>query len=225
MTVPSAKSAPMPFSNDDPKRHRMMLIAGIGGAALGVALAVLLIFHPWQRTSVPRLNDEPAKLAQFAASPNFNKVPFDQRAVYMEMMDKKKTQITAAYTAGTISDDEYRKTLEAAYFGKRLDEMKKYYAKPAGPARDAYLETLIAKSDKKHENLKRNATAKQEKKQEQIPRDDSEDEAELNSWPPAVRAQFETFRQALAAKKKTHKEAQAAKGQSQSPSTVPSSGK
>jgi len=225
MTAPSAQStartAAMPFGKDDPKRKRMVLIAGIGGAALGVAVAVLLIFRPWQRSGIPRLNDEPAKLARFVGSEKFDKLPFDQREVYMKMMDRKKTQITAAYAAGSIGDDDYRKTLDAAYFGKRLDEMKKYFSKPAGPEREAYLDTLMAKTDKKHEAIARNPSAKQEKKQEQIPRDDSDDEAEMNSWPPAVRAQFETFRQALAEKKKHHRDALAAKEQKSSPATAP----
>ena len=225
-TKPTATAtAPMPFSTDDPKHRRVALIAGIGGAALGVALAVLLIFRPWQRSSIPRLNDEPASLARFAASPNFAKLPFDQREAYMKMMDKKKTQITAAYSAGTIDDDEYRKTLEAAHLGKRLDEMKKYFSKPAGAARDAYLDKLLAKEDKKHENLKRNPSARQEKKQEQIPRDDSDEQAEMSSWPPNVRAEYETFHQALAARKKRHKESRTEKRQSSQPAAVTPEGK
>lgn len=220
-TKPTATAtAPMPFSKDDPRRQRVALVAGVGGAALGVALAVLLIFRPWQRSAMPRLNDEPAKLARFAASPNFAKLPFDQREVYMKMMDKKKTQITAAYSAGTITDEEYSKTLESAHLGKRLDEMKKYFSKPVGAARDAYLEKLLAKEDKKHETLKRNPSAKQEKKQDQIPRDNGDEQAEMSSWPPEIRAQYETFHQALAERKKRHKEAKAEKKQRSQPAVA-----
>ena len=221
----AAGTSVMPFSKDDPKRQRMVLIAGIGGAALGVALAVLLIFRPWQRSAMPRLNGEPANLARFSASPNFARLPFDQREAYMKMMDKKKTQITAAYSAGTIDDDEYRKTLEAAHLGKRLDEMKKYYSKPAGAARDAYLDKLLAKEDKKHEALKSNPSARQEKKQEQIPRDDSDEQAEMNTWPPNVRAQYQSFKQALAERKKRRKEAKSEKKQSLQPATVTPEGR
>jgi hypothetical protein len=195
----------MPFSKDDPRRQQKILIAGIGGAALAVALAVLLIFQPWHRP-VPRFNDEPARIAQLAASSDFDKLPFSQREAYMKVMDQRKAQIEQAYAGGKLSDDEYRKALEAAHLGKLLDHMKKYYARPPGRARDAYLDRVIDKKEKKVTSLKKNPTAKKEKKADSIPRDDSEEDAEINSWPPDVRAQFLQFRQALSDHKKLHKE-------------------
>jgi hypothetical protein len=208
-STPPKPNAPqrqaMPFSDDDPKRQQKLLIAGIGGAALAVAATVLLIFQPWHRP-VPRLNDEPARIAQLASSSDFARLPFSTRETYMKVMDQKKAQIEQAYANGKLTDDEYRKALEAAHLGRLLGHMKKYYARPPGRARDAYLDKVIDKKEKKVISLKKNPTAKKEKKAEAIPRDDSEEDAEINSWPPDVRAQFLQFRQILNDRKKLHKD-------------------
>ena len=214
----------MPFSNDDPRRQQKILIAGIGGFALVVAFAVLLIFQPW-RTRVPRLNDEPARIAQLASSSDFDKLPFSQREVYMKVMDQKKAQIEQAYASGKLSDDEFRKALEAAHLGQQLDHMKKYYSHPPGRAREAYLDKIINKKEKKVTSLKKNPTLKKDKKADAIPRDDSEEDAEVNSWPADVRAQYMQFRQALADRKKLHKDLKhAAEPATQKSSTQPATG-
>lgn len=217
-----ARPAVMPFSKDDPKRQQKLLIGGVGGAALIVAIAVLLIFQPWHK-AIPRLNDEPARIAQLAASPDFAKMPFSQREVYMKVMDQKKTQIEQAYAAGKLTDDEYRKALEAAHLGRLLDHMKKYYARPPGRARDAYLDKVIDKKEKKVQSLKKNPAALKDKKAEAVPRDDSEEDVEINSWPADVRAQFAQFRQILNDRKKLHKDVKnAAKASTQNaPATEP----
>src|SRR5438309_250308 len=117
----------MPFSKEDPRRQQKLLIAGIGGAAVVIALALRFVFRPGQRPA-PRLNEEPSKVAQLLTSPDFQKMPFERREIYMKMMDKKKAQMTQAYANGQMSDADYQKVLEAAHLGKRLDEMRKYFS-------------------------------------------------------------------------------------------------
>ena len=212
--------APMPFSHDDPKRQQKILIGGIGVAALVIAAALLLIFRPWQKAEPPRLNDSPAKLAQLAGSPQFAAMPFDRREIYMKMMDQKKAQIEQAYAAGQIGDEDYRRSLEAAHLGKRLDEMKKYFSKPAGHAREAYLDKLLRKHETKQETLDKNPTARKEKKADAIPRDDVEEQKEMDSWPPEIRAQFSIFQKEYAERKKLFK--QAHPGRKKHSTTAPS---
>ena len=69
----------------------------------------------------------------------------------MKMMDSKKEEIAKAYAAGQLSLEDYQKALIAAHLGKRLDEMRKYYAKPVGPERAKYLDKLMAKKETKEE--------------------------------------------------------------------------
>jgi hypothetical protein len=207
-TPPTSPTAPtaLPFSKNDPKRQHTILVAGVGGVALIAALVLLFVFRPWQPAAPPRLNDEPAKLAQLVASPAFDKLPFDQREVYMKVIDRKKSQMTQAYSAGRITDDEYRKALQAAHLGKRLDEMHKYFSRPAGRAREAYLDKMIDKDAKQKAALSRDPTARKEKKEEKIPRDSSDEEAEINRWPPEIRAQYGQFKASLNDRRKLYKE-------------------
>ena len=195
----------MPFSKDDPKRQQKLLIGGIGAAALIVAVAVAVIFRPW-RTPVPRLNDEPYKLAQLVAGPEFQKLPFDQREIYMKMIDHKKDVISQAYNSGKITDTEYRKALEAAHLGKQLDIMKKYFERAPGHDREAYLDKVLDKKDKKQTTRKHSTDAKKEKKEQDVLRDDSEETVEISNWPSDVQAKWNVYRAALAERKKSHKE-------------------
>jgi hypothetical protein len=206
-SVPARKPQALPFGKDDPKRQQKLLLLTLGVIALAGALVLIVVFHPWHPYEPPRLDDEPFKLTQLASSPNFEKLPFEQREVYMKMMDKKKDKIEQAYTSGKLNDMEYRKALEAAYLGKRLDEMQKYFSKPPGKNRDSYLDKLLEKQDKKRQTAARNPAAKKEKKEDQIPRDRSDEDAQMNNWPPEVHAQYVQFKQALDERKKAYREA------------------
>jgi len=213
----------MPFGKDDPKRQQKLLIAGIGGVALVVALVLLFVFRPWKKPAPPRLNEEPSKLANLVGSEDFKKMPFERREVYMKMMDTKKAQIVQAYANGQLSDTEYQKALEAAHLGKQLDEMRKYYVKPVGAARVAYLDKLVTKKETKDVAVKHNATAKQEKKEQDLFKDEAALQAEINSWPPEVIAQFEQFKSALSERKKIYKSAHPSKSATKpgAPATSP----
>jgi hypothetical protein len=219
----AAGSTPMPFSHDDPKRQQKILIGGIGGAALVVAGALLLIFRPWQAHEPPRLNDTPNKLAQLAGNSQFANMPFDRREMYMKMMDRKKPQLEQAYAAGQISDEDYRKAMQAAHLGKRLDEMQKYYSKPPGHEREAYLDKILSKQETKKETLDKNPTAKKEKKADTIPRDEAEEQKEIDSWPSDIRAQFMVFEQAYKERKKLFQQTHPSKKHpATAPTTAPS---
>jgi hypothetical protein len=201
------KPVAMPFSKEDPRRQQKLLIAGIGGGALVVALTLLFVFRPWKRAEPPRLTAEPAKLGALAATPDFQKMPFEKREVYMKMMDAKKSQIIQAHASGQMSDDEYQKALQAAQLGKRLDEMNKYFARPPGAARTAYLDKIVNKKETKQQTAKHDAALKEQEKEENIWRSKTEEDAEIATWPPEVQTKYNQFREAYQERKKLYKEA------------------
>ncbi|MDB5299102.1 MAG: hypothetical protein JWO87_765 [Phycisphaerales bacterium] len=203
---PTRRPAGMPFGTEDPKRRQKLLIGGVAGVALVVALAAVFVFRPW-RPATPRLNDEPAKIAQLASGPDFEKLPFARRELYMKMLDTKKAQLAQAYAGGQLSDLDYRKSLEMAHLGKRLDEMRKYFSRPEGAERVAYLDKILAKKEAKEETIKHNPAAKQDKKERDLFRDTALRETEVNTWPAEVQSQFKEFTLALDARKKFHKAA------------------
>lgn len=197
----------LPFSDEDPRRRQKLLIGGIGGVILVVALALLFIFRPWNHG--PKLGGDPVQLGQYAASSDFRKMPFDKRELYMKMMDSKKDEISKSYAAGQLSLEDYQKALLAGHLGKRLDEMHKYFAKPVGPERVKYLDKILNKKDTKEEAAKHNPSAKEQKKEKDVLKDDAAEKAEIATWPEDVQAQYQEFHAALEDRKKLHKEVKA----------------
>src|SRR5687768_13832861 len=98
--------------------NRNVLIGG--GAAVGIALLVaLFLWKPWS-PQPPRLNEDPALIAKWAASPKLHRIPFDQQRQIMEVLDEKDKRVEEAYDQGTLSDQEYRRALQLAWYGEHL---------------------------------------------------------------------------------------------------------
>ena len=207
----------MPYGNDDPKRRQKALLVGIGGVALVAAAVVLFVVQPWKHKA-PMLGSEPAKLGQYASTPDFQKMPFEKRELYLKEMDEKKERFTKSYDDGQMSLEDYQKSMLAAHLGKELKDMRKYFAKPAGEERVKYLDKLLVKKDTKTAAVKHDPTAKEEKKEQAATKDDAAEKAEVATWPPEVQEQYQQYNAALAERKKTHKAEKAVKG---SPATAP----
>jgi len=197
----------------------MFIYAGAGAAALiALLVAGLLAWKPWQ-SGPPRLNEAPAKIASFATSGDFSKLPFDRQVVYLKQMDAKEDALVEAYRAGRMNEEEYRKSLEAAYLGRQLGRMKKYFERTPGAERDAYLDKLLVKkeSEKRGEppppKLAADGKLKQPKVDakdaadlKDLKRDDSEESTVVKSWPADVQKQWQEFHSALRARKRLPRE-------------------
>jgi hypothetical protein len=196
-------------------RKRMFLYGGAGAIAL-IALVVvaLVVWRPWQ-SGPPRLNEAPSKIASFTTSDGFAKLPFDRQWVYLKQMDAKEDALVEAYRAGRMSEEEYRKALEAAYLGRQLGRMKKYFERTPGAEREAYLDKLLTKKesekrgDKPQPKLKADGTVKAPKVDakdaedlKDLKRDDSEETAAIKSWPADVQKQWQEFHSALRTRKR-----------------------
>lgn len=216
----SSETRGVPFSLDDPERRKQLLIGGIGAVTLVVAVALLFIFHPW-RPSAPKLGGEAAKLGEYVSTPDFQKMSFEKREVYMKMMHSKKDQITKAYADGQMSLEDYQKSLLAAHLGKELDDMRKYFAKPVGAERLKYLDKLMAKKDTKEEAAAHDAAARQVKKEHETLKDAAAEKAEIATWPADIQAQYQEFHTAYEERKKSHKEEKAVTATSHTTPPIP----
>lgn len=184
----------------------MLVFAGAGAAAL-VMLIALAVWRPWT-PEPPRLNDEPYKLAQFVATPAFERLPFERQYTYMELLDKKKDDIRHAYAERKLTDNEFRQALQAAYFGDRLGKAKKYFQKPVGAQRTAYLDARIKKKQREKEQDAEDDDDESTgpAKPTEIKRDDSRQEEQMAKWPAEVRAQWDEYRRAYSERKAYFKE-------------------
>jgi hypothetical protein len=177
-----------------------------GSAIAGVVLViVLLVWRPWVPTP-PRLNEDPAKIAKFAAS-HLNTVPFEHQRQLMEVLDEKDQRVVEAYEQGMLSDQEFRRVLQLEWYGEHLKKMDKFYAKPP-QLRALYLDSQIDKNHKKKAKKKHEPKpdAKSPVKAEEIDRDDSTEEQDIKKWPADVRQRWADYRAAVASRKQYWKD-------------------
>jgi hypothetical protein len=199
-----------PASNDDPQRRQKLLIGGIGGAALVVAIALLLIYRPW-RTQAPKLGGEPSKLGEYVGTADFQKLPFEKREIYMKMASAKKDEFAKAYAEGRLSLEDYQKSLLAAHLGKQLDNMRKYFAKPMGHAREKFLDKMLVKKESKKQERDHDPEAKQVEEEQDLLKDYAAETAEVATWPLDIQSKYKEYTSALDDRKKLFKEAKEAR--------------
>ena len=120
----------------------------IGGSAAGVVLLVALFaWRPWAPTP-PRLNEDPAVIARWAASSKLHRLPFDQQRQYMELIDEKDKRVEEAYEQGLLSDQEFRRSLQLGWYGEHLKKMDNFFSK-APTLRALYLDKQVDKKIRK----------------------------------------------------------------------------
>jgi len=207
-----------------------------------VLLVALLIWKPW-RPSPPRLNEEPYKIARFAASSAMDDTPWSMQREYMDILDKKEDALLEAYKAGRLSDIEYRRSLQLGWYDKHLDRMEKFYERPPG-RRMEYIDSKvlgkkfkeIAKNPGKNAGKGEPAGKKPKNedksddlsalKPEEVDRDDSTEEQDIKRWPADVKQKWLEYRKAVAERKEFYKERErlakeARKSSATHPSTAP----
>ena len=209
--------------HQDPQRGQKLLIGGIGGAALHVTLALLLIYRPWH-TTVPKLGGEPAKLGEYVGTADFQKLSFEKREIYMKMASARKDEFAQAYADGRLSLEDYQKSLLAAHLGKQLDTMRKYFAKPLGKERAKYLDKLIVKKEARKDARDHDPNAKKIEEEQDLLKDDAALRAEVATWPSDIQAKYKEYDAALDERKKLFKEAQEAKAPKKPAVTAPVKG-
>lgn len=191
-------------------RKKQMILIGAG--VLAVLLLGVFVYWTFLRTvEAPRLNSEPYVIGKFTATSHFGRLPFEKKWQYYELMDDKEDALKAAYAEGKMNDDEYRLALQAAYYGKHLDRMKKYFEKPPGRERTAYLDKLV---QKKYEDDDKKGDGKTSGKSDdlkpltadEIKRDDTEQDDDISAWPADVRAKWEEYKREYKARKDLYKQ-------------------
>jgi hypothetical protein len=214
----SAKAAPVaPVTPPKPANTVAQYLAKpqvrkYGSIAVAVLLLVgLFIWSPWS-PSPPRLNEDPAVIAKFAAS-HIGKLSFEHQRQFMELLDEKDDRVDEAYEQGQLSDQEFRRALQLAWYGEHLKKMDNFFSKPPS-MRLMYLDKQVDKKRKKKAKEKDEPTDdKAPLKAQDIERDDSTEEADIKRWPADVRQRWSEYRTAWANRKqywKDHKDQQKA---------------
>jgi hypothetical protein len=195
----------MNTATTDRSSRRSWLIAGSAAGVLVIALVGWLILGAG--SGEPRLNESTPVLVKFVSSRAFDRMPYEKQRLYYRILDDRGKEIEQAFKEGKVSEGECRTALDAAWLGKHINRFEKYASLPAGRMRTAYIDELLVKKAAKD--------AKKDKKDNKVddPLELNEDEAaaemRVESWPPAVREQWNLFHDAYRREKKAREEAAA----------------
>jgi hypothetical protein len=220
-TVSKSVSGPAAKAKPDYFSKRNLIIGGSSAGAL-LVLIVLFTWRPWDPTP-PRLNEQPYKIAQFAATSAMDRLPWAQQREYMDVLNAKDEALITAYKEGKLTDVQYRRALQLGWYDKHLDRMEKFFGRPP-QLRVQYIdEKVLGKKMKKAgvavPNVKSNGKIKDKPKKdteksddasplkpEEIDRDDSTEEQDIKKWPADVRQKWLDYRAAVAQRKEAFKE-------------------
>lgn len=214
--APKPATAPAPASSATPPAtpaarpvvppaRRNLIIGGSAAGAL-LLLVALFVWKPWA-PSAPRLNEPIPVIARFAASSGLGRLSFEQQRQYMELLDEKDKGVEEAYEQGALGDQEFRRTLQLAWYGEHLRKMDNFYSKPP-TLRALYLDKQIDKKIRKKQKKKAEpgSDAKSALTADEIDRDDSTEEQDVKRWPSEVRQRWSEYRAAVASRKQFWKD-------------------
>ena len=174
---------------------------------IAAASVVVLAGFAWLIAAVagndaPRLNENAVVLTKFIESKPFDQLPFEEQRQFYKVLDDRDAELDDAYASKRLSESEYRAGLEAAWLGKHINRVEKYFSLPPGQARTAYLTKLLDKKERKKAKAKSGNT-----KASDIDADETAAELKVEKWPAAVRTQWTAFHEAYRAQRKAAEKA------------------
>ena len=211
MTTAAAKVPPQTtLAPPVKRRRRTVIIAAIAGVII-LAAGIWLIAAALRDDAPPRLNENAVVLTKFVESKNFEKLPFEQQRQFYKVLDDRDGagELDQAYAGGKLTESEYRAGLEAAWLGKHINRVEKYYSLAPGIARTNYLTKLVDKKERKTAKPKP-AGAGAGAAGEKINVDETAAEMKVEKWPASVRAQWDNFHEAYRNQRKAIEKANAA---------------
>ena len=189
---PAPPAAPATPTKQPPRSRRRIVIAIACIVALVACIAVIAAISG---NSIPRLNENAVVLTKFITSGRFDQLPFEQQRQFYKVLDDRDAELDQAYQSKRLTESEYRSGLEAAWLGKHINRVEKYFALPPGQARATYLSKLV---DKKERKKAKSAG----KSPDAIDADETAAELKVEKWPDPIRTQWKNFHDAYRAHKK-----------------------
>ena len=195
-TVAAAAAPPVA----SPRSRRRIVIAVACVIALVACIGVIAAVSGG---SVPRLNENAVVLTKFIASKKFEQLSFEEQRQFYKVLDDRDAELDDAFASQRLSESEYRVGLEAAWLGKHINRVEKYFALPPGQARTSYVAKLVDKKERK----KAKPSANKKSAADHIEADETAAEMKVEKWPQPIRTQWTAFHDAYRAQKKATEKA------------------
>ena len=197
--VATTSHAPASASPSSGRRRTRLIAALVGAVTLAAIVWVAVIFLG---NEVPRLNENAVVLAKFVRSSRFDSLAFEQQRQFYKVLDDREDELDQAFADRRLSESEYRAGLEAAWLGKHINRVEKYFALPPGQGRVNYIAKLLDKKERKR-------AAAAGKAEDDIDADETAAELRVEKWPSDIRTQWDAFHTAYRQQKKTREKAAA----------------
>ncbi len=173
----------------DRKRSRNLIIGACAAGVIVIGVAIWLFSY--LRSGEPRLNDNTVVLSKFVSSSGFEKLPYEKKRQYYKVLDDRNNELDQMFRDHRLTESEYRTALEAAWLGKHINRVEKYYSLAPGRPRADYISKLLNKKAKKGVV-----------EPKEIDADETAAELKVETWPASVREQWASFHKAYREEKK-----------------------
>jgi hypothetical protein len=160
-----------------------LLVAAVGGWFLWKTL------HP----SPPPATAPTDKLVPFVIGPKFNELPWEKKQLYLGAIETREEELDKLFRAGKLSEPDMGMAREAAWMGKYVGRMNKFFALPPGQQRLDYIKKVVDKIQDVDEPPKTKGPS-----EDKLPKRDRKWGKQMTAaWPADVQAQWKEFEKAI----------------------------
>src|SRR5258706_12112404 len=137
VTVPagSAGNGPAAQTANAPAQKKKPLIAIIAVAALLVAIICGWFLWKTLHPGPPLPTAPTEKLVPYVISAKFSEASWDKKQLYLGAVEKREEEVEKLYKVGKFNESEMGMAREAAWLGKDVGRMDKYFSLPPGHQR------------------------------------------------------------------------------------------
>jgi hypothetical protein len=160
-----------------------LVVAGVGGFILWKTL----------NPGPPLATAPTSKLADFVTSEKFKTTPFEKKKELMGALDTREDELEKLYRSGKLTEPQMAMAREAAWLGKYVGRMDKFFSAPPGQQRLDYVKKVVDKIDDVDEPPKTKGPP-----EEKLPKRDKKwGKSVIATFPADVQAQWKEFQKAI----------------------------
>jgi len=189
----SAGNGPAAATPAPPEAKKKPIIAIIAVLALIVASAGAWILWKTLHPGPPLPSAPTDKLVPYVISAKFNEASWENKQLYLGAVEKREEEVEKMYKAGKLTEPEMGMAREAAWLGKYVGRMDKFFSMPPGQQRLDYIKKVVDKIDDVDEPPKTKANP-----EDKLPKRDKKwGKTVVATFPPDVQAQWKEFQKSI----------------------------
>jgi hypothetical protein len=188
----TAGNGPAAQGANPPVEKKKPLVAIIAIVALVVAIVAGWILWKTLRPGPPLPTAPTEKLVPYVISPKFNEASWDKKQLYLGAVEKREDEVEKLYRGGKLTEPEMGMAREAAWLGKYVGRMDKFFSLPPGQQRVDYINKVVDKIDDVDEPLKVKTP------EDKLPKRDKKwGKTIIATFPSDVQQQWKEFQKAI----------------------------